>query len=551
MVTAAELLRQGRHAELWHMCCGFLSLNVDEFMSVQERLLMKQIELLGASKLGKKLLHGARPTTIDEFRQMVPLSTYKDYCPELLERQEQTLPEKPVLWAHTSGKTGEYPVKWVPMSQDYARELSISLYGVGILSCCSGWGDTSRMTTKNKVLFSVAPRPYISGTFADVLKMQIPLDYLPPQEEAENLTFEERLKLGFQQAMSQGLDYFFGLSLVLVSVGDKFNQSSQKVDLHPYLKQPKALLRLGRGKLRSLLAGRKLLPKDLWSPKGIIGSGVDSWVYKERIKEFWGRPPLDLYSCTEGGVIATQTWDYQDMTFVPNLNFLEFISEEEQLKNMMDRSYQPKTFLINELKAGENYEIILTNFHGGIMTRYRLGDMVRITALKNEKLGIELPQMAFERRVDDLIDFFVVRFTEKTIWQALETTGIPYEDWIAFKDPGEQTLHLMIELKNGVEANSDAIAQAVYKQLMQVDDEKADLLDEGFVDSIGFKVDVTFLPSGAFRSYMRRRQEQGADFAHLKPPHLNPSDDVLGLLGLERHTTRTAEGTTPAGRLNI
>ena len=64
MLTAAELLRQGRHAELWHMCCGFLSLNVDEFMSVQERLLMKQIELLGASTLGKKLLRGARPTNV-------------------------------------------------------------------------------------------------------------------------------------------------------------------------------------------------------------------------------------------------------------------------------------------------------------------------------------------------------------------------------------------------------------------------------------------------------------------------------------------------------
>ena len=75
-----------------------------------------------------------------------------------------------------------------------------------------------------------------------------------------------------------------------------------------------------------------MLPKDFWSLKGIIGSGVDSWVYKDKIKELWGKNPLDLYSCTEGGVIATQTWDYDGMTFIPNLNFLEFIPEDEQIK---------------------------------------------------------------------------------------------------------------------------------------------------------------------------------------------------------------------------
>ena len=112
------------------------------------------------------------------------------------------------------------------------------------------------------------------------------------------------------------------------------------------------------------------------------------------------------------------------MTFIPNLNFLEFIPEDEQLKWQMDRSYQPKTLLLDEVKAGENYEIVITNFHGGALMRYRIGDMVRITSLRNEKLGIEIPQMAFERRVDDFLDFYVVNFTERSIWQAIESTGV-------------------------------------------------------------------------------------------------------------------------------
>lgn len=57
--------------------------------------------------------------------------------------------------------------------------------------------------------------------------------------------------------------------------------------------------------------------------------------------------------------------------------------------------------------------------------------------------------MVFEQRVDGLIDFNIMRFSEKTIWQAIENAGIIYEDWIAYKDPGEQVLNLMFELKDG------------------------------------------------------------------------------------------------------
>ena len=45
------------------------------------------------------------------------------------------------------------------------------------------------------------------------------------------------------------------------------------------------------------------------------------------------------------------------MTFIPNLNFLEFIPEKEHFKWQLDNDYQPRTLLLNELKAGEKYEL--------------------------------------------------------------------------------------------------------------------------------------------------------------------------------------------------
>jgi len=531
MPKVAELLKKRRNEEMWQMCCGFLNLSLEQFMTIQKRLLLEQISLLSRSALGKKLLHGPRPETVEEFRRRVPLTTYADYCPELLEKREDVLPAKPALWVHTSGRSGEYPCKWVPVTPAYADEMSVIMCGIGMLSSSRKWGESASFPQHPRIVYSVAPRPYVSGTMASMLGQQAPVDYLPPIRLAERLSFEGRVRLGFKQALSQGFDYFFGLSLVLAAVGDKFSQSSNKVNIRPLLSRPRALLRLAKGMAKSRLARRPMLPKDLWSVKGIMSSGLDSWVYRDRIKELWGRYPLDVYSGTEGGFIATQTWDSEGMTFIPTLNFLEFIPEEEHFKWQLDHSYQPKTVLLDEVKAGENYEIVITNFHGGALVRYRPGDMVRIISLRDEKLGIDIPQMVFERRVDGLLDFFVVRLTEKNIWQTIESTGIAYEDWTAYKDPGELVLKLFIELKNGSRVSEADIARMIYRKLMESDnDEKASLLDNDFVDAVGFKVQVSLLPPGTFADYTAHMQAEGADLAHLKPPHINPSDKVLSLL---------------------
>ena len=530
MPRAVELLQQGRNEELWQMCCGHIGLNLEQFMTIQKRLLLEQIELLKRCTLGRKIMRRARPENIEEFREQVPLTTYNDYCPELLEKREAPLPAEPALWMRTSGKSGEYSCKWVPITAAFAQELSALMYGAGILASCRDWGDVSGMNECPSLVYTVAPRPYTSGAMADMLGWQTPLDYLPSMEEAEKVDFEERIKWGFKQALSRGIDFFFGLSMVLVAVGDKFSQSSDKVAIRPLLGKPKTLFRLIKGLARSKLARRPMLPKDLWSVKGIITGGLDSGVYRDKIKELWGRYPLDVYAGTESGLYATQTWDYDSMTFIPSLNFLEFIPEKEHFKWQLDHSYKPKTVLLDEVKAGENYEIVITNFHGGALVRYRPGDMIQITALRNEKLGIDIPQMAFLRRADDLLDFGVTRLTEKVIWQAIENTSIPYEDWVAHKEiNGSMKLHILIELKGENEASEAEVGAAVGEQLKHLD--KSFVATSGDVGSyLDFSVEITLLPRGAFANYISQRRAEGAELAHLKPPHINPSDKMLSLL---------------------
>ena len=545
MSKIQELLRQGRYEELWQMGCGFIDLSLEQFVAIQKRLLLEQIELLKNCELGREIMHGAMPETVEEFREQVSLTTYADYCPELLERREDVLPAKPVMWMHTSGRSVEYSagksttVKWVPLSPRFYHELAAIMLGCGLFASCKEKGDTSPLKVKRpKYLYAVAARPYASGIFAYIGQNEVVGESLPPLDKAEKLSFDARIQLGFRQALSQGLDYFFGVSTVLVAVGEKVSQQSRNVDVKSFLSDPRALFRLARGLVKSKLAHRPMLPRDLWSVKAILGSGTDSTIFKTKIKEFWGRCPLEVYAGTEGGVYATQTWDYDGMTFIPNLNFLEFIPEVERFKWQLDHDYQPKTVLLDEVKAGECYEVVITNFHGGIVTRYRLGDVVRITSLRNGKLGIDIPQMMFEGRADDLIDIAGMGWlTEKIIWQAIENTGIPYADWTVSKEQveGKPMLHLYLELKDNYIASERGVATAIYEQLMRLDTKYEYNIYRiyGTPEAIlGVKpLKVTLLPQGAFDNYRAQRQAEGADLAHLKPPHINPSNRVLSLLG--------------------
>jgi hypothetical protein len=46
----------------------------------------------------------------------------------------------------------------------------------------------------------------------------------------------------------------------------------------------------------------------------------------------------------------------------------------------------------DQIKPGEIYEVVITNFLGGTFIRYRVGDLIRVTALKDAENGIGLPR---------------------------------------------------------------------------------------------------------------------------------------------------------------
>ena len=56
MNNSYKLIEEGRKDELWNKHCGYLNLSRKEFRDIQTRLMLEQSNLLGSSRIGKKLL---------------------------------------------------------------------------------------------------------------------------------------------------------------------------------------------------------------------------------------------------------------------------------------------------------------------------------------------------------------------------------------------------------------------------------------------------------------------------------------------------------------
>lgn len=531
MSSTSELIKQNQKEQVWSRYCGHFDLSIDEFMQIQERLLFEQFDILEDSAIGKKFFGKKHPKTIDEFRKKVPFTTYDDYVDFLLAKDESLLPKAHYRWCHTSGRSGKYDFKWVPYTDRMYERFGEITFTAMILSAAKYKGDIN-FKLNDALLLGTAPVPYASGYASRALDDLVELRFLPPLEEGEKMEFADRISTGFKLGMGEGVDYFYGLASVLGKMGENFEQGGGGgVSTLKGLKIS-TVLRLLKGMLLAKLQGRPMLPKDIWNLKGVMTAGMDTDVYRERVEHYWGRAPLEAYASSEGLGLCMQAWNYKGMTLFPDVDFYEFIPFDEHLRSKEDPSYTPKTLLTNELTPGI-YEVVFTNLLGGVFMRYRVGDLIKVIAMKDDEIGCTLPQFKFYSRGDDLIDLGgIVRFTEKSIWQALDAAGIDYTDWTAKKEynNGKPYLSIFIEFKSPDHIPVETAEKLVEEAITEMNPEYVGL--DQILGEQNLK--ISELKIGSFARYIKAQKEAGADLAHLKPAHMQPPDKVLNrLLSLE------------------
>lgn len=325
-------------------------------------------------------------------------------------------------------------------------------------------------------------------------------------------------------ALRTGVDEISSISSVMVKVGERMAEQAQAMRLSRIMLHPQVFFRFVRAWSHSKREKRPILPKDLWRAKGILTGGTDTSIYKEGVTYYWGKTPWEVYGASETPNIAVQNWNKKWLTFVPYSAFWEFIPEDESIRSREDESYRPSTVLLNELEEGKIYEVVLTQFYGRPLLRYRIEDAIKVVALSDDEAGVNLPQIVFHARVGETIDLAsLARLTEKVIWQAIANTGIRYEDWSARKDYDRDKTFLRLYLELKEEREAAEIERLVDEQLKMVDVDYRDI--DSYLELQ--PVRVTVLSRGTFERYYQEKVKEGVDLAHLKPPHINAPDAII------------------------
>ncbi|MDY2898388.1 MAG: GH3 auxin-responsive promoter family protein [Candidatus Limivivens sp.] len=518
-MSLSEQLQKQQYQEIWNQYCGFLDLNMEEYMNIQKRLMEEQISLWSNSTIGKTILKGKTPGNIEEFREMVPLTDYEDYADILLRKDGDSLPGNPVIWIQTTWEGGKHPIKVAPYTRSMLDTFRNNVVACLLLATSQEKGKFS-YEEGDKMLYGLAPLPYATGLLPLLLGEETDIRFLPEVKEAVNMSFSQRNKLGFKLALQKDVELFFGLGSVAYAVSQSLASSGAgSKDLASLLKcDPHMLYRMAKAKRLSKKENHPIRPKDLFGLKGFMVAGTDNRCYKDELEELWGIRPMEIFAGTEPSLIGTESWTRKGMYFFPDSCFYEFITEADMEKNEEDPSFVPHTLLMDEVVAGEIYELVLTVLKGGAFARYRCGDMYRCVGLSNREDGTRIPRFEYIDRVPSIIDIAgFTRISENGITSAIRLSGLPVHNWAAAKEFNENNrpfLHMYVEVEKGALAER-AVSSEILKEILStyfkyIDQDYRDLKKILGMDPLV----VTILKCGSFGAYS---EKYGKTLRHMNP----------------------------------
>jgi len=378
--------------------------------------------------------------SIEQFKRQVPLTEYNDYENYIMRMASG---EKNILtsddiqyFGHTSGTTGKQ--KLIPCTKR-SRKIASKYMALLINKFCydnfkENWNYGKGLMIADIVMttYTKGHIPICSATSGGMsfIKYILPHLYTSPIEVMKIKDKEAALYLHL----------LFGLKEThLLYIGGVF--ISSVLDLFRILERDnKALVRdIRTGRLNSKLnidenirkKLNKLLTPDIKRASGLerefkkgfkgIGSriwpnlayivtvtGANFSIYDDKVNYYTNSLPIYSpgYACTEAMIGINPYARKIRYVIIPDTVFYEFIPAEEDGK---------RTLLLNELKVGEKYEIVVTNYAG--LYRYRVGDVIKVVGFYNN-----CPEVEFLYRKNQVLNMVAEKTNEEQLTYAIKNT---------------------------------------------------------------------------------------------------------------------------------
>ena len=401
--------------------------------------------------------------SIREYQEKVPYTTYDDYAP-YLERmvnggEKNLITAYPVIqYAETSGSIGVQ--KRIPLT-DRAMEVYQSYSGIRMFALAArhyreklgkriptGRG-LNAMEVESGTMADGTPKGSVSGSAIRKFKPVMPFFLTSPipvifptgglnmQYMRIRFALEDRdmsyMVSSFMTNLSDMLNFMKNNWEMLAddiehgTVNPDMVKSREALEpILPYLKKrPKRA-----AELREIFRegfDEPIVPK-LW-PKlsyvSAIGTGGFA-VYADKVKQFIGDIPVDysVYAASEGIFASASAMDDPKYDLLTDSCFFEFLPAD----GSGDEAH-PLT--LDQLEAGKEYEIVITNLSG--FYRYRIRDVIRVLGYHNTT-----PQITFAYRISQVVNLAAEKTTEEHLANAVrefaKAAGCEIDDYCLYID---------------------------------------------------------------------------------------------------------------------
>ena len=151
------------------------------------------------------------------------------------------------------GKAATSPPSARPTPRACSKPTKRTFWRPMLLSTSRGPGHF-RVRPGCRVLYSLAPMPYATGMFPDLISSEITCALCPRCGIARKMSFGQQMRTGYKQAAKYGMNLFFGMSSVLYGATRSLNMlgGEKSYSLKSLLgMSPRMLYRILAAKYRS------------------------------------------------------------------------------------------------------------------------------------------------------------------------------------------------------------------------------------------------------------------------------------------------------------
>ncbi|XP_056285629.1 GH3 domain-containing protein [Pseudoliparis swirei] len=408
---------------------------------VQEQTLLMRLRKHANTCYGKQYDFNSIKDSVG-FRARHPITTYEHYR-ELIGRiaageEKVIIAEKPLILAMTSGTSGASAM--LLGTKDTNAEFFLQGVTVALDAMRRAFPATDSLQRTTKFFYSptfrqseagipIGPNSSTPASSRHTLNL-----YTTPaaafEVPSEHDTLYLHLLFALKDPSVGTLESNFASTVfyALSTLQDRWQELVDDIDLGK-VSSSLALESKVRSRLEALMKpdperaaqlrahfqdGFRGIAKRLWPHLHLV-LAVDSGsnqIYGEMLRENYCRGVSfysPFYAATEG-LIGVNLWPREPTrryVLCPRSMFCEFLPE-----NSLEEE-TPHTLLMEEVKEGENYELVITNASG--LFRYRIGDIVKVVGFHNQ-----CPIVEFQYRRGQMLSVRGEKVSEALFLNALK-----------------------------------------------------------------------------------------------------------------------------------